>query len=114
MHQAIYQRLIEVARSEDPVVNYAAIAPLAGLSMDDPSDRNRLAAILDEINAHEVEGGRPLLSAVVVLAGSDRPGKGFFECARRLGRYTDGDGLAFWMRELKRVQAYWRAPQRLS
>src|SRR5262245_57243221 len=102
VHQRIYRHLQEVARSRD-TTTYAAVAPLAALGMDDPSHRAEIAAILDEINRMEHAAGRPLLSAVVLLAGDNMPGKGFFSCARNLGLYMGSDDLAFWAEELRKV-----------
>jgi len=70
MHEAIYQRLIEVARARR-TIHYSEIAPLADLDMESPADRNRIAAILDEISRHEHDHGRPLLSGLFeLLSGS--------------------------------------------
>ena len=108
---ALYQHLVAVARTERGLTTYAEVAPLAGLSVDDPAGRAELARLLDAINAAEHAEGRPMLSAVVVLKGTLQPGKGFFECARRLGRdvAAGGDDLGFWVAEHRRVCAYWRA-----
>ena len=66
--EAIYQELLLVAKGSN-LTNYSDIAPLAGLDMGLPPDRNSMASILDEISRSEHENGRPLLSAVVVLKG---------------------------------------------
>lgn len=65
MHEEIYEKLREVAR-EGKTVAYSELAPLAGLSMKSPADRNRIAQILDDINRHEHDQGRPMLTAVVI------------------------------------------------
>ena len=83
MHEQIYEKLKEVARSEK-VIYCSEIAPLAGLDMNSPNDRNEIGAILDDINRHEQELGRPMLSAVVVHKESLMPGQGFFTLARAL------------------------------
>lgn len=106
MHQAIYDLLVDVARTRG-AITYAELAPLAAIDLDDPGDRAALAAILDEINVREHNGGRPMLSATVVLAGSNRPGQGFFACAERLGEHIGADRLAYWQRERERLYTYW-------
>lgn len=110
MHQGIYEELKRVAK-EQRLTNYADIAPLAGLSMDDPTDRNRIADILGEISRFEHEQGRPMLSAVVILRDENIPGQGFFSLAKELGLYSAGDNFMFFVNELRRVHAEWsRSP----
>ena len=93
-----YGKLIAVARRGE-TVNYSDIVSLA-------DGYPQLFRILDRINRHEHQGGRPLLSAVVVGA-EGIPGRGFFELARELGLYV-GDGKAeYWSEELERVHRWW-------
>ncbi|GAH54724.1 unnamed protein product [marine sediment metagenome] len=63
MHDQIYEKLKEVARKVT-VTYYSDIAPMAGLDMNLPNDRYEIGAILDDINRHERELGRPMLSTV--------------------------------------------------
>ena len=65
-----------------------------------------LAHMLGEVSADEDSGGRGMLSAYVVSADTGGPGGGFFELAAQLGRkFEDRD--AFWIAELKLVEAAW-------
>ena len=50
--QAIHEELIRVAKNLR-VVNYSDVAPLAGLNMESPEDRNQIADILDAISKAE-------------------------------------------------------------
>ena len=109
MHQAIYEKLKSVARAVS-CVTYGEIAPLAGLELENPADRNELARILGEISVHEHDQGRPMLSAVVVLAGRELPGHGFFKLARELNLFRSGDETEFHAAELRRVHDCWRQP----
>ena len=104
--QAIYEELLRVARSGQ-VVNYSDVAPLAGLNMDSPQDRNQIADILDAISRAEHDAGKPLLSAVVIRRDKNMPGTGFFTLAKRLGLHRRGDDLQYWLEELRRVHDYW-------
>jgi hypothetical protein len=113
MHIGIYNRLLELARGER-LTTYSDIAPLAGLSMSDERDRERMSELLGEILRHEVTQGRPLLTAIVVHRGDDNnPGEGFFTIATELGRFSGSrDPLArleFWVRQIQEVNTYWRA-----
>ena len=112
IHEAIYDRLKDVARGKD-ITYYSEIAPLAGLDMATEVGRIRIAQILDEINHHENDYDRPMLSAVVILKEYNMPGAGFFECARQLGKYhgagDEKSKLMFWISELEKVHSYWRS-----
>ena len=108
MHEAIYRRLIEVAKAERTTY-YSEIAPMADLDMEYQADRNAIADILDEISRHERTEGRPLLSAVVVHKGEGTPGNGFFDMARSVGVMQRADDrVTFFARELGQVHDAWR------
>jgi hypothetical protein len=106
MHQAIYEELKRVA-ARATTVTYSEIAPLAGLSMDDPSHRDEIGRLLGEISEHEHEMNRPLLSVVVIHRDNNMPGPGFFKLAKRLGLYDGLDDLKFFLDELKRAHTVW-------
>jgi len=108
VHRAIYEKLKAVAKAED-LISYGEIAPLAGLDMENPDDRNKLAEILGEISTHEHQQKRPLLSAVVILKGNNIPDQGFFTPAKKLGVYIGSDNLKFFILELRKVHEYWRS-----
>jgi hypothetical protein len=108
MHQGIYEALKQAAIQGKPL-NYADIAPLAGLDMNRADHRNQIAEILDEISTHEHTEGRPLLSAIVVHAEDSMPGGGFFKMARRLGVFKTGSQSDFHTEELVRVYNTWKA-----
>lgn len=67
----------------------------------------RLAHMLGEISREESKEGRGMLSVLVVHKyGDQRPGKGFFDLARTLGKkFRNHD--EFWSNELKTVLDYW-------
>jgi len=103
MHQAVYERLKEVARANG-MIYYSQIAPLAGVG------QRSLGPILGEICKSEVHQGRPMLGAVVVRKDSHMAGEGFFKGARKLDLFqgsTDKDKREFWVQELKKVHDYW-------
>jgi hypothetical protein len=82
MHQDVYEELKKVARSKN-VTNYTAIGNMIGLDMGNPGDRNKIAKILDEINYHEHQHGRPMISAVVIRQDINMPREGFLEGTER-------------------------------
>jgi hypothetical protein len=107
MNEAIYERIKEIAR-QGKVISYGEIAPLAGLDMSLPNDRYEIGAILDDINKHEREFERPMLSAVVVHKETFMPGNGFFELARALGLFTGNDKDKFYFEQLRKVHDHWK------
>jgi hypothetical protein len=83
MHMGSYNKLIQLARA-GRLTTYSDIAPLAGLSMADDSDRDQMSVLLGEILRHEVALGRPLLTAIVVHKGNDNnPGEGLLRDIER-------------------------------
>ena len=106
MHEAIYDRLKQVARDQG-LITYGELAPLADLHMELISDRNKIAGILGDISTREHSCGHPLLSAVVVHGSDMIPGKGFFTLAVEVGIYDGSDDLRFFSDELKKVHEFW-------
>ena len=109
MNQRLYQQLVIYGTNGD-LPTYGEVAPSVGLDMALAADRNEFARLLDEINEHEHEHGRPLISSIVVLKDSRVPGKGYFDCARRLGRLDSTDHFGemdFWVSECNAVYRHW-------
>ena len=103
MEQVIYDKLQAVARAHE-LTNYTEMGALVGL---EPHD-SRLWAMLDEINRFEHEHKRPMISALVIARGENRPGSGFWVCATDLGKFIKGsDEDRFWIDELNSVWEYW-------
>lgn len=110
IHNEIYERLKEVARCGE-LIHYLEIAPLANLNMENQADRTKIGEILGEISTYEHHHGRPMLSAIVVLAGVGHPGEGFYNLARSLGLHHKRSELAdmeFFVQEVKKVHTYWQ------
>ncbi len=112
MHKAIYEKLKEVARDKK-LIAYSELneALKLGLDFDRPEDRGKIGEWLDEILEHEIESGRPMLSAVVVREEEDRsygaPGEGFYQLARERDIFRGDNKYIFWVSELSRVYNYW-------
>jgi len=73
-----------------------------------PHDQ-RLWHLLGLISETEVAAGRHALSAIVVIKsgdGANRPGPGFFELERHLGRYGVDDDTT-WLAEVDDLFKYW-------
>jgi hypothetical protein len=65
--------------------------------------------MLGDVSRYSIGQGRPMLSCLVVLAGGDLPGSGFYKLGRELGLVESGeDDMAFAVRQMKATFAYWR------
>ena len=108
MNQVLYAHLCEIARRGD-VTRYSEAAPLIGLDMAIPDDRNNISELLDEISRYEHQLGHPLISAVVIHKEDNIPGNGFFTMAQGLGLFQGRDRFMFFVKELRRVHDHWHA-----
>jgi hypothetical protein len=72
---------------------------------------SQIGMLLGEVAVSEWLQDRPLLSAIVVQAGTGVPGRGFYKLAHELGllstRNEDFDQI-FWAKERDRCLKYWR------
>ncbi len=69
-----------------------------------------LGKALGKISTYEHSLGRPLITALVVQQQSGRPGEGFAQLARSLGRLTTDDEESFWLVEVESVREFWQDP----
>jgi hypothetical protein len=97
--------LVDIARKR-AMIPYSELVQLVKSVSFNAYDQ-RLFAILGQLSVDEHDGGRPLLSVLVVhKTGDMQPGHGFFELAEALGRDTS-DVLKAWISEVQRVYQYW-------
>lgn len=64
---AVYERLVRAARARE-LVHYGELAKMLGIDMDNPHFAALVGRVLGEISEDEVAAGRPMLSAIVVVA----------------------------------------------
>lgn len=112
----VYFELIKVARNKQ-TIKYKEIANIMGIQEPGHHMAKETGRMLGEINAYEYLHNRPMLSAVAVTEDEGIPGKGFFECARDLGKLDDEllseleqdeeKKRFFWKLELKMVYNTW-------
>jgi hypothetical protein len=63
---------------------------------------------IGRVSVWEHEHGRPLLSALVVQAGTLQAGDGFAELGRSLGyQVQPGQEKAFWRSQVEAIASYW-------
>ncbi len=107
--EALYAHLRDCARHKQ-VIHYddsCAIVQPYGV-YHGPRDQ-RLWYLLGYVSEEEVKAGRWPLSAIVVIKsgeGANRPGQGFFQLERDLGRYKSDDDTT-WLAEIKELFRYW-------
>jgi len=114
MRNDIYQKLVEVARS-NKLISYEDLNMQLnlGLNFELSRDRDQIGQWLGEISEYEVKAKRHMLSAVVGRKQEDSvsdPGKGFYSWAQSLDVFQGGDDLAkidFWVKEVKWLFDYW-------
>jgi hypothetical protein len=93
-----YQQL---AKAIDPDERYWAWPRFRGLG-----------EVLGNVSEFEHEHGRPLLSALVVQAGTHQAGDGFYKALlqNRLNIQLPPDqARVYWREEIKKVVSYWNA-----
>jgi hypothetical protein len=93
-----YQQL---AKAIDPEEHYWAWPRFRGLG-----------DVLGNVSVFEHEHGRPLISALVVQAGTHQAGDGFYKglLHKRLGMELPPEQQrAFWRQEIRKAVTYWNA-----
>ena len=92
-------------------ITYLDLAKALGLSP--PNTISQLTVALECLIEEDAAAARPLIAALVVSkARGGLPAPGFFDCARRVGRF-DGDpsgpeGSAFYASEFNAAVEFWR------
>ena len=94
------------ARRANQTISYSELVEHVKAIKLEPHDA-RLAHMLGEISSEEDAAGRGMLTVLVVHKEDVRPGDGFFELARSLGRDTR-DREKLWITEFNRVIDYYR------
>ncbi|PCJ05376.1 MAG: hypothetical protein COB16_16075 [Rhodobacteraceae bacterium] len=93
-------------------ITYQALAKALGLAP--PNTILQLTVALECLIEEDAATAHPLIAALVVSkARGGLPAPGFFDCARRVGRF-DGDpsgseGPAFYVAEYDAAVEFWRA-----
>lgn len=108
--ERVRQILIDVA-TQKTTITYTDLLRKAGIDWDmsNPYYRSELGHLLGAISAFEHQNGRPLLSSVAVIKGSNLPSEGFYKLAGELG-IGDWRKLKseFWgVKEMQRTFDFW-------
>ena len=89
------------------VITYQELAN--ALRILPPLSIHRVTAALERLMEEDAAADRPFIAALAISkARGGLPGPGFFDCARRLGRFAGGqDARTFHAAELNSVFARW-------
>ncbi|MBQ0767332.1 MAG: hypothetical protein KBT62_13400 [Sulfitobacter litoralis] len=107
--QRIRDHLCKMAQDARPIT-YQALAKT--LELSPPNTIHQLTVALECLIAEDVATGRPLIAALVISkARGGLPAPGFFECAKRHGRF-EGDPSGpeasdFYAAEFKEAIRFW-------
>ena len=91
-------------------ITYGGLARLLELSA--PNTIHQITVALERLMEEDAEVGRPFIAALVLSkARGGLPAMGFFDCARRLGRFTGDpnrvEARSFYATELNAAQKFW-------
>ena len=91
-------------------ITYGGLARL--LELSPPNTIHQITVALERLMEEDAEAGRPFIAALVISkARGGLPAVGFFDCARRLGRFMDDpnavEAHSFHATELKAAQKFW-------
>ena len=114
MNKLIRSYLIELSRKRsNQTVTYQKLSDDCNLGLnmtENPSDRTYIGKILGEISIYEHENNRPLLSALVIRAGDNYEGDGFYKLAQDLGfgnwKRLKSEGI-FEVLQIKKCIEFW-------
>jgi len=108
-YMLVFCELLKAARYGG-TTTYQAVAQILSLPSTGSYMGREVGHMVGEISEDEFNHGRPMLSSVVVGV-SGRPGGGFFDLARQLGKLTEESEKAetrFWEQEKAAVYHTWR------
>ena len=106
----VREHLYRIAGQAIPIT-YQALAK--ALVLSPPNTIHQLTIALECLIEEDAAAARPLIATFVVSkARGGLPAPGFFDCARRVGRF-DGDpsgldGSEFYAAEFNKAVAFWR------
>jgi len=108
-----YSLMINAARHQG-FATYQEIAQAVGLPTAGSFMAREIGELIGAVSQNEINLGRPMLSSIVVGING-KPGKGYYEWAKRLGVIKDGENEEeFWNSECKKIYEEWKIPYRVS
>lgn len=89
-------------------ITYQALA--TEMRLQPPNTIHQLTRLLEELMCEDAAANRPFIAALVVSKRPPHlPGRGFFQYATDLGRFSgiESEALRFHAHELAQAQQYW-------
>jgi len=104
---------LENVAKQHTLITYGELA--GALQILPPHSIHRVTDALERLMEEDAAANRPFIAALVISkALRGLPGPGFFDCARRLGRYgadsNGADAKTFHAAELRAIFACWGRP----
>lgn len=104
--------LCRIAAGQAVPITYQALAK--ALELSPPNTIHQLTVALEYLIEEDAAVARPLIAALVVSKSRQGlPAPGFFDCARRVGRFNGGpsgsEDSAFYAAEFKKAVEFWCA-----
>jgi len=108
--QRIRTYLCHAAAAGEPIT-YQALA--SALELAPPNTIHQLTVALEELIEEDAAAGQPLIAAMVISkARGGLPAVGFFDCAKRVGRFDDdplgAQAAVFFKAEFASAISFWR------
>ncbi len=114
-HQTIARRLrqqLQKIAAQRVPITYRELANALGLTP--PHTIHQVTEALEHLMAEDAAAGRPFIAAIAISkARGGLPAPGFFDCARRLGRFAGDEAgpeaWAFHAGEFNTAVSFWAA-----
>jgi hypothetical protein len=104
-------RIVNGALKGNPFVSYGEVALHMGYEIESEWDGDRVGGLVGEVSIQEHACGNPLLSAIVVVAATQMPGRGLYSVGKTL-LYLKEDAdqmseLTFWKAQTMDIVKRW-------
>jgi len=109
MRSSVQAHLRRIA-AHATTITYQALA--TEMKLSPPNTIHQLTTMLEELMREDAAADRPFIAALVVSKRPPYlPGRGFFQCAADLGRFSGAasDAHDFHAQELAHAHRYWSA-----
>ena len=109
--QRVRDHLCGITENAQPIT-YQALAK--ALELSPPNTIHQLTVALEYLIEEDTTAGHPLIAALVISkARGGLPAPGFFECAKRAGRFHGDvqgeEAVAFFEAEFNHAVKFWRS-----
>ena len=104
-------RIVNGVMKGNPFVSYGEIAQHMGYEIENEWDGDRVGRLVGAVSFMEHACGNPLISAIVVIAATQTPGKGLYNLGRELDFLKEESDLitelTFWKEQTMDTVKKW-------